>query len=130
MISGWKKVFMKTVEEFSLFINNAKPGIENSDSDLKVSIMMSYLQSKRYENVIEFWFKPSTGIQITKVDVSIDKFTDTIMGDSQTIYSNDQWYLLVGYEGVENDQEWKFDFYVKIDNSQIVCKLEAKCVIN
>lgn len=78
-----------------------------------VSIDVSHLESTQYANVIEFYFKPSTLITLSKVDVAVGSFTDALAGDSQTQYQKDQWYMMVGYEGVEVGQQWTFTFYGK-----------------
>ena len=65
-------------------------------------------------NTTEFIFNPNTDITISKVDVQVNGFTDTLNGDGTTVFKKDNWYVLGGYTGVSSGQQWKFTFYGKI----------------
>ena len=95
-----------------------------------VTINVSHLESTQYTDVIEFYFKPSTGITITKVDVAVQTFTDVLQGDSQTVYEKDQWSMLVGYQGVEVGQEWTFIFHGKDAAANKDFQVTTKYVVN
>ena len=79
----------------------------------EVAIQISH-RAGQDPNTTEFIFKPSVDITITKVDVQVNNFNDTLNGDGTTVFSKDSWYVLAGYSGVASGQQWKFTFYGKI----------------
>lgn len=95
-----------------------------------VKIDVSHLESTQYTDVIEFYFKPSTNITISKVDVAVLSFTDVLHGDSQTIYEKDLWSMLVGYQGVEVGQEWTFVFHGKDTGTTKDFQVTTKYIVN
>ncbi len=64
-------------------------------------------------NTTEFLFNPNVDITISKVDVQVSGFNDTLNGDGTTVFKKDTWYILGGYTGVTSGQQWKFTFYGK-----------------
>ena len=95
-----------------------------------VTIDISHLESTQYADVIEFYFKPSVNITLTKVDVAVLNFTDVLQGDSQTIYEKDNWYMLVGYQGVEVGQTWSFTFHGKDVTNNKDFQVTSKYIVN
>lgn len=100
------------------------------NSNSSITINVAHLESTQYTDVIEFYFKPSVNITISKVDVAMQNFTEVLQGDSQTIYEKDQWSMLVGYQGVEVGQEWTFTFHGKDAATNKDFQVTAKYVVN
>lgn len=99
--------------------NPLTPGLTGNQNNNSVQIEVSHLESKEYQNAVEFYFKPSANIKVSKVDVSVMDFKDELDGDNQTIYQAEQWYLISAYEGVEEGQKWSFKFTgVLAENNQ------------
>lgn len=105
------------------------PLVPNNTSS-SVTINVSHLESTQYTDVIEFYFKSSANITISKVDVAVQTFTDVLQGDSQIIYEKDQWSMLVGYQGVEVGQEWTFTFHGKDAATNKDFQVTTKYVVN
>ncbi len=103
-------------------------GSPNQNSS--VTINVSHLESETYQDVIEFYFKSSVDITINKVELSVMDFNDELQGDTQTVYQKDEWYMLVGYQGVEVGQEWMFTFYGKESTNNNDYKVTTKYVVN
>lgn len=59
---------------------------------------------------VDFLFKPSIDVKITKVDVEMGGATDVVTGDGTTVYSANNWYVLAGYNAVSSGQQWNFTF--------------------
>ncbi|MCB0730204.1 MAG: hypothetical protein KDC88_04145 [Ignavibacteriae bacterium] len=59
---------------------------------------------------VQFLFKPSVDIKITKVNVEMGGATDELTGDNTTVYNGNNWHVLAGYTGVESGQDWSFTF--------------------
>ena len=95
-----------------------------------ITISVSHLESTQYADVIEFYFRPSANITISKVDVAVQTFTDVLQGDSQTVYEKEQWSMLVGYQGVEVGQEWTFIFHGKDAATSKDFQVTTKYVVN
>ena len=62
---------------------------------------------------VDFLFKPSVDVKITKVDVKMGDASDKVDGDGTTVCSGGKWYVLAGYNGVESGQQWSFTFVGK-----------------
>ncbi|VAX26151.1 hypothetical protein MNBD_IGNAVI01-3146 [hydrothermal vent metagenome] len=107
-------------------LNSLMPTHENSSTTIDIS----HLESTQFNDVIEFYFKPSVNITISKVDVAMKNFTDILPGDSQTIYEKDQWSMMVGYQGVDVGQEWVFVISGKDSSNNKDYQITTKYVVN
>lgn len=119
----------KLVEKAGFFLKEGKTGKHFREQE-NTEIQISYMQSENLKNVIEFWFKPGKKIRINSVSIQVAEFTDKISGDMKTVYENDNWYLLAGYEGIECGQVWSFNFEGKIDDEGVEFISSQKCKIN
>ncbi len=95
-----------------------------------VKIEISHLESTQYADVIDFYFKPSVNITLSKVDIAVLDFNDVLQGDSQTVYEKDNWYMLVGYQGVEVGQTWSFTFHGKNMENNKDFQVTTKYTVN
>ena len=68
---------------------------------------------------IYFTAAPSAAVKITKVTVSLpaQQFTDVLQGDGTTVYNANEAVLLEEYVGVENGQQWTFQFEGSLANN-------------
>lgn len=133
------KIFNFILLTFTLFISACSSKDDDggglnplapNNSSSTATISISHLESTQYADVIEFYFKPSISITITKVDAAVLTFTDVLQGDSQTVYEKDNWHMLVGYQGVEVGQEWTFTFHGKDATTNKDFQVTAKYVVN
>ena len=109
---------------------NIKKAVPVYKENITVEIMITNTESNNLENVTEFWFKPSENIRISKVEISLPGFEDSILGDESSEYKNNQWYLLVGYEGIEIGQKWQFIFYGTVVGKTNQFSSIVKCEID
>jgi len=138
-IDGDPNTVMSAAEGFSVTVSNPETGdqwsftitgkIASNNSDFtsnvnytipagfqgttnSVSFEIGYQAGQQGD--VEFLFKPSVDVIITKVDVEMGGQTDMVEGDNTTIYNADTWYILAGFNGVASGQTWTFKFTGKI----------------
>ncbi|MCW8848871.1 MAG: hypothetical protein OQJ81_02750 [Melioribacteraceae bacterium] len=141
-IDGDPNSTMTTAEGFSVTVSNPKAGdkwtftitgrIASNNNDftsiLNYSVPLEFVSSTNNvsfvidlqqgaQGDIEFLFKPSVDVIITKVDVEMGGATDLVEGDATTVYQADTWYSIAGYNGVESGQKWTFVFTGKVSGS-------------
>jgi hypothetical protein len=109
--------------------DDMEPLSQNSFSS-SVKIDISHLESTLYKNVVEFYFKSSALISISKIKLNVGTFNDELRGDLQTQFKREQWYMLGGYEGVEIGQQWIFTFYGKEVEANKGFKTTTNYVVN
>ncbi|MBK7104692.1 MAG: hypothetical protein IPH62_05360 [Ignavibacteriae bacterium] len=76
------------------------------------SVTFTIGTSQGEQGGIYFTAAPSVSVKITKVTVSLpaQQFTDVLQGDGATVYNANEAVLLQEYVGVENGQQWTFQF--------------------
>jgi hypothetical protein len=70
-------------------------------------------QQNGYYGGTQFLFRPSVDIKINRIisKYTNQQFADTISyGNQNYIYSKDTTYIINEYSGVQNGQQWIFDF--------------------
>jgi hypothetical protein len=68
---------------------------------------------------VQFLFKPSVDTKISRIisKFSAQQFADTIsFGNQNYVYSKDTVYIVSEYTGIQNGQQWNFDFTGSIPN--------------
>ncbi|MFZ1292014.1 MAG: hypothetical protein WAR79_18095 [Melioribacteraceae bacterium] len=76
------------------------------------SVAFTIGTSQGEQGGIYFTAAPSVSVKITKVTVSLpaQQFTDILQGDGVTVFNANEAVLLQEYVGVENGQQWTFQF--------------------
>lgn len=76
------------------------------------SVTFTIGTSQGEQGGIYFTAAPSVSVKITKVTVSLpaQQFTDVLQGDGVSVYNANEAVLLQEYVGVENGQQWTFQF--------------------
>ncbi|MBK8944756.1 MAG: hypothetical protein IPM32_05715 [Ignavibacteriae bacterium] len=76
------------------------------------SVTFTIGTSQGEQGGIYFTAAPSVAVKITKVTVSLpaQQFSDVLQGDGTTVYNANEAVLLQEYVGVENGQQWTFQF--------------------
>lgn len=62
---------------------------------------------------MQFLFKPGVNINISRIvsRYSAEQFADTLnYSNTSYVYSKDSTYIINNYTGVQNGQQWNFDF--------------------
>ncbi len=83
------------------------PGSMNQQVSIAVS------QQNGYYGGTQFLFRPSVDVKINRIisKYNNQQFADTISyGNQNYIYSKDTTYIVNEYSGVQNGQQWIFDF--------------------
>lgn len=68
---------------------------------------------------VQFLFKPSVDTRLSRIvsRYAAEQFADTISyGNQNYVYSKDTVYIINEYVGIQNGQQWNFDFTGSISN--------------
>ena len=97
----------------AVFVAGCKKGnvVGPDNANNQVSFQLS--QQNGYTGGVEFLFKSSADVKISQIVSMLpaQQFTDTIRtNDVNYLYSKDTTYIIGEYNGVQNGQQWKFEF--------------------
>lgn len=82
-------------------------------NNMNQQVSFAISQQNGYYGGTQFLFRPSVDVKITRIisKYNNQQFADTISyGNQNYVYSKDTTYLINEYTGVENGQQWIFDF--------------------
>ena len=65
------------------------------------------IHQEKERKLTEFWFKLSETATHLHVTIKANHQFDEIISDSDSIYVGHKWYLLAGYENIE-ERNWRF----------------------
>ena len=112
------KTKLKNLIILGLLVSAFMAGCNKNDSvtgpnNLNNQVSFQISQQNGQNGGVEFLFQPSVNVKISRVisKYPAQQFADTISNvNANYVYSKDTIYLINEYTGVQNGQQWNFDF--------------------
>ncbi|RPI18958.1 MAG: hypothetical protein EHM58_03625 [Ignavibacteriae bacterium] len=110
------KILMKGLVVLAILLTSIT-GCKKNDSlmgpDQNMQVSFQISQQQGINGGVQFLFKPSSDTKISRIvsKFPAEQFADTMSYTNPNyIYSKDTTYIINEYTGVQQEQQWKFDF--------------------